>query len=176
MPLFKRSDNPGLDRLAPSEERKRDALNREVMQAQARSPGRTLEDVNLEILARKVREETTEFLWPFLLGWQFLQMGQFDDALGTLEDANTKRPGDCRGAYAVATVYYTAATQARWPDGRWTEGEVSLGMSLTQLYQNALREFGEALESTESGRDRRLVQSSIDAIELALNEGQTRGR
>ena len=37
MPLFKRSDNPGLDRLTSSEERKRDALNREVMQAQARS-------------------------------------------------------------------------------------------------------------------------------------------
>jgi tetratricopeptide (TPR) repeat protein len=146
------------------------------MQAQARSPGRTLEDVNLEILARKAREEPTDFLWPFLLGWQFLQMGQFDDALKALENAKTKRPGDCRGAYAVATVYYTAATQARWPDGRWTEGEVSLGMSLIQLDQNALREFREALELAESGRDRGLIQSSIDAIELTLRGRQTRGR
>ena len=124
--------------------------------------------MNQEILVRKAREETAEFLWPFLLGWQYLQMGQFDDALRSLEDAKTKRPGDCRGAYGVATVYYTAATQARWPDGRWTEGEVSLGMSLTQLYQNALREFREALELAERGKDRRLVQSSIDAIELAV--------
>lgn len=173
MPLFKRSDNPGLDRLTPSEERKRDVLNREVTQAQARSPGRALEDVNLEILARKAREETTEFLWPFLLGWQYLQMGQFDDALRALKDAKSKRPGDCRGAYAVASVYYAAATQARSPSGQWPEGNVYLGMSVSELYAGALYEFGEALKLAESGKDKRHITSTGGVI-LATIAGSRR--
>lgn len=164
MPLFKRSDNPGLDRFTPGEKRKRDALNAEVTQALAGSPGRTLQDVNREILARKAREDGTEFLWPFLLGWQFLQMGQFEDALRALEDAKGRRPADPRGAYAVATVYYTAATEARQPSGQWPEGKVRLGMSVAELYAGALHQFGEALRLAETGRDRRLIKSTGGAI------------
>jgi len=183
MPLFKRSDSPWPDRLSQSEERKRDALNQEVAEAAGASALTTLEAENERLLKRKAAEEPTEFLWPCLLGWQYLRQavldpeaGNFEAALSALRDASSRNPGDPRGPYAVATVYYTAATQARLPDGRWTEGEISLGMSLTQLYQNALREFRKALELTERGKDRRLVQPSIDAIELALAGRQSRGR
>jgi tetratricopeptide (TPR) repeat protein len=176
MPLFKRSANPGLDGFTPDEKRKRDALNREVMQTSANSPGRALEDINLEILTRKGREEKSEFLWPFLQGWQLLQMGRLEDALGALENAKNRRPGDSRGAYAVATVYYTASTQARGLSGQWPQGEAYLGMSMADLYGNALQQFGEALALAETGRDRRVIQSSIEVIDrtVALHR-MTRG-
>lgn len=179
MPLFKRNDTPELDRPSRTEERKIETHNWEMAQRAGASDLATLEDENERLLKRKAAEEPTEFLWPYLLGWQYLRQaalhsgaGSFEAALAALRDASSRSPLDPRGPYGVATVYYTAATQALLRHGGWPEGEVSLGMSLTQLYENALREFRKTLELTDRGKDRRLVQSSIDTIELALRRRQ----
>lgn len=167
MPLFKGSDSPGLDRLTRDEERKRDGANAEVLQA-AGSGLTTLEAENERVLKRKAAEEPTEFLWPYLLGWQYLGAGRFEEALSVLKDAKTKRPGDLRGPYGVATVYNGAAAQACTELGPSAEGEVRLGMSMSQLHESALREFNEALQLAERGRDKQLIIETMAPIAAVL--------
>ena len=96
MPLFKRSDSPELDRLSRSEERKRDALNQAVAEAAGASTlvadedgefPSTLQDENERLLKRKTAEEPTEFLWPYLLGWQYLRQAALDPRAGNFQAA-----------------------------------------------------------------------------------------
>lgn len=159
MPLFGGSKRPDLDGLTKDEQRRRDALNPEVIRRAGSEIG-TIGQANaaLQVLREKAEAEPGEFLWPLLLGRQYMSMRRFTAAIGAFEDAIKRDENDIRGHYGAGYAYFQAAEARRTLGEAATEEVTPLDLTVDNLYQEALRNVRKAQTLAESKERDRLGQ------------------
>lgn len=145
MPLFGGSSRPDMDGLTKDEEKRRNALNPEVIKRAGSEIG-TVGQANaaLQILREKVEQEPRDFLWPLLLGRQYMSTGRFKAAIEAFEDAIRRDESDIRGYFAAGHAYFQAAEYLRNHGDAATNDVVPLDMTVDNLHQEALRNIRKA--------------------------------
>ena len=168
MPLFGGSNRPDLDGLTKDEEKRRDALNPEVIKRAGSEIG-TVGQANaaLTILREKVDQEPREFLWSLLLGRQYMSMRRYTAAIQAFEDAIKRDENDIRGYFGAGHAYMQAAEVRRNLGDAATEDVVPLDMTVDNLHQEALRNVRKAQTMAEK-KERDQLGQLASTIEHAV--------
>jgi tetratricopeptide (TPR) repeat protein len=168
MPLFGGSSRAPLDGLTREEEKRRDALNPEVIRRAGGEVGTVGQaQAALAILREKVDAESGDFLWALLLGRQYMSMRRFAPAIGAFEDAIRRDGEDVRGYYGAGQAYFQAA-EARKVLGEAATDEVTpLDMTVDNLHQEALRNVRKA-QTVADKKERNELGEFASLIEKAV--------
>jgi tetratricopeptide (TPR) repeat protein len=168
MPLFGGNNRPSLDGLTKDEEKRRDALNPEVIRRAGSEIG-TVGQTNaaLAILREKAEAEPRDFLWALLLGRQHMSMRRFTAAIDAFEDAIRRDENDIRGYYGAGYAYFQAAEARRDLGDAATEEVTPLAMTVDNLHQEALRNVRKAQTMAEKKERDQLAQFA-STIEKAV--------
>ena len=168
MPLFGGSSKPDLEGLTKEEEKRRDALNPEVIRRAGGEVG-TVGQANaaLAILREKHEEQPEEFLWALLLGRQYMSMRRYSAAIQAFEDAIKRDENDVRGYYGAGHAYFQAAESRRSLGDAATEDVTPLEMTVDNLHQEALRNVRRA-QTLADKKDRDTLGQFASAIEKAV--------
>jgi tetratricopeptide (TPR) repeat protein len=169
MPLFGGSSRPDMDGLTKDEEKRRDALNPEVIKRAGSEIG-TVGQANaaLQILREKVDQEPREFLWPLLLGRQYMSMGRFKAAIEAFEVAVRQDEKDVRGYFGAGHAYFQAAEYRRNHGDAATDDIVPLDMTVDNLHQEALRNIRKA-QTLADKKERDELGQFASTIEHAVS-------
>ena len=188
MPLFGGSKRPRLDGLTKEEERRRDALNPEVMRRAGETGVAGQAPAALAILKEKTEAESHDFLWPCLLGWHLMSMRRFSPAIEAFTEAGRRDATDLRGYFGAGRAYFEAAearlslgeaAEARLSLGEAAEARLSLGeaapadvtvadMTVDNMYQQALRNLRRALELAEEKTERDQLREAVSNVDRAV--------
>jgi len=168
MPLFGGSSRPPLDGLTKDEEKRRDALNPEVIRRAGGEVG-TVGQANaaLAILREKVDAETEDFLWALLLGRQYMGMRRFAPAIEAFEDAIRRDVDDVRGYYGAGQAYFQAAETRKALGEAATDEVTPLNMTVDNLHQEALRNVRKA-QTLADKKERSELGEFASTIEKAV--------
>jgi tetratricopeptide (TPR) repeat protein len=168
MPLFGGKTRPDMDGLTKEEEKRRDALNPEVIRRAGGEVG-TVGQANaaLAILREKTEQEPRDFLWHLLLGRQYMSMRRFTAAIQSFEDAIKRDENDIRGYYSAGHAYFQAAEVRRNLGDAATEDVVPLDMTVDNLHQEALRNVRKAQTLAEK-KERDELGQFASTIEKAV--------
>jgi tetratricopeptide (TPR) repeat protein len=168
MPLFGGNNRPSLDGLTKDEEKRRDALNPEVIRRAGSEIG-TVGQTNaaLAILREKAEAEPRDFLWALLLGRQHMSMRRFTAAIDAFEDAIRRDENDIRGYYGAGYAYFQAAEARRDLGDAATEEVTPLAMTVDNLHQEALRNVRKAQTMAEK-KERDQLGQFASTIEKAV--------
>jgi tetratricopeptide (TPR) repeat protein len=165
MPIFGGSKRPKLDGLTRNEQKRRDALNPEVLR---RSGQQGATEAALSVLYEKAEEEPREPLWPLLLGSQLMTTGRFAPALAAFTEASSRDAGEVRAHYGAAMACYQAAEYKR-AHGEAPDAAAELPeQSASSLYQESLRHFQAAMELTPDKSERDELASSAAIVRRAI--------
>jgi tetratricopeptide (TPR) repeat protein len=168
MPIFGGSKRPKLDGLTRDEEKRRDALNGEVMRRAGEKGVAGQGVAALALLREKADSEAGDFLWAWLLGTQYISFGRFTPAIEAFNAAIERNPDDVRGHFAAGSAYFQAG-EARLKLGpAATDDVVPADLTADNLYHEALRNFRRALEATTEKSERDQLQAAVAAVERAL--------
>ena len=169
MPLFGGSSRPDMDGLTKDEEKRRDALNPEVIKRAGSEIG-TVGQANaaLQILREKVDQEPREFLWPLLLGRQYMSIGRLKAAIDAFEAAVLRDEKDVRGYFGAGHAYFQAAEYRRNHGDAATEDIVPLDMTVDNLHQEALRNIRKA-QTVADKKERDQLGQLASTIEHAVS-------
>lgn len=168
MPLFGGGSRPSMDGLTKDEEKRRDALNPEVIRRAGGEVG-TVGQANaaLAILREKAEAEPKDFLWPLLLGRQYMSMRRFTAAIQAFEDAINRDEDDIRGYYGAGHAYFQAAEARRSLGAAATDEVAPLEMTVDNLHQEALRNVRKA-QTMADKRERDELGQIASTIEKAV--------
>lgn len=168
MPLFGGTPRPPMDGLSKDEEKRRDALNPEVIKRAGGEVG-TVGQMNaaLAVLREKVQAEPRNFLWPLLLGRQYLSMRRYTAAIQAFEDAIEVDENDVRGYYGAGNAYFQAAEARRTMGDAITEEIAPLEMTVDNLHQEALRNVRKA-QTLADKKERDELGQIASTIEKAV--------
>jgi len=168
MPLFGGSNRPKLDGLTKEEEKRRDALNPEVLRRAGEKGVAGQAPAAAAILREKSDEEPRESLWPLLLGWQQMSLNRFANAVDAFSIVVERNSSELRGYYGAGAAYFQAAETKQSLGDAATEDVVPPGLTADNLYHEALRSFRRALELTNEKSERDQLQNAIGGVERAL--------
>jgi len=168
MPLFGGKDRPDMDGLTKDEEKRRNALNPEVIKRAGSEIG-TFGQANaaLAILRERVDAEPRDFLWSLLLGRQYMSMNRFALAIDAFEDAMRRDADDIRGHYGAGCAYFQAAEARRSMGDAATDEITRLDMTVDNLLQEALRNvrkaqgMGDKKERDQLGQFASTIESAV---------------
>jgi tetratricopeptide (TPR) repeat protein len=148
-----------MDGLTKDEEKRRNALNPEVVKRAGGEIG-TVGQANaaLQILREKVEQDPKDFLWPLLLGRQYMSMNRYALAIQAFEDAISRDDGDIRGYYGAGYAYFQAAEARRNLGDAATDEMTRLDMTVDNLHQEALRNVRKAQGMAEKKERDQLAQ------------------
>lgn len=168
MPLFGSRPRASMDGLTREEEKRRNALNPEVIKRAGGEVG-TVGQANaaLAVLREKVNEEPREFLWPLLLGRQYMSMRRYAHAIQAFEDAVKLDGDDIRGYYGAGLAYFQAAEARRNLGDAVTDEVAPLDMTVDNLHQEALRNIRKAQTMAEK-KERDELGQIASTIEKAV--------
>ena len=168
MPLFGGPSKPEIDGLTKDEEKRRNALNPEVIKRAGSEIG-TVGQANaaLAILREKVEEQPEDFLWHLLLGRQYMSMRRFTAAIEAFEEAVKRDETDIRGYYGAGSAYFQAAEARRSLGDAATEEVTPLSMTVDNLHQEALRNVRKAQTLAEK-KERDQLGQFASTIEKAV--------
>lgn len=168
MPLFGGSSRASMDGLTKDEEKRRDALNPEVIKRAGGEVG-TVGQSNaaLAVLREKIEQEPRDFLWPLLLGRQHMSMGRFKSAIDAFEDAITRDEDDIRGYFGAGQAYFQAAEYRRNHGDASSDDIVPLNMTVDNLHQEALRNIRKA-QTMADKKERDELGQIASTIEKAV--------
>ena len=168
MPLFGGSKRPRLDGLTKEEERRRDALNPEVMRRAGETGVAGQAPAALAILKEKTEAESHDFLWPCLLGWHLMSMRRFSPAIEAFTEAGRRDATDLRGYFGAGRAYFEAA-EARLSLGEAAPADVTVAdMTVDNMYQQALRNLRRALELAEEKTERDQLREAVSNVDRAV--------
>jgi tetratricopeptide (TPR) repeat protein len=168
MPLFGGSKRPKLDGLTKEEEKRRDALNPEVMRRAGEKGVAGQGIAALGILREKTNAEHADFLWPWLLGSQYLSFQRYTPAIEAFNQAIERDAAEVRGYYGAGTAYFQAGEAKLNLGAAATEDVVPPNLTPDNLYHEALRNFKKALDLTDEKSERDQLQQAVAAIDRAL--------
>jgi hypothetical protein len=168
MPLFGGSNRPRLDGLTKDEEKRRDALNPEVMRRAGEKGVAGQGPAALAILREKTEAERGDFLWPCLLGWQYMSMRRFAPAAEAFVEAASRDGDDVRAYYGAGHAYFEAA-EAKLALGPAATDEVTFeALTVDSMYQESVRHFRKALDLTTDKGERDKLRESVGVVEKAI--------
>jgi tetratricopeptide (TPR) repeat protein len=168
MPLFGTSRRPKLDGLTRDEERRRDALNPEVLRRAGEGGVAGQGPAALAVLRERTEAEPNEFLWPCLLGWQYMSMRRFAPAITAFSEAVRRDDSEVRGYYGAGAAYFDAAEGKLARGAATTDDTAPEDLTVDNLYHESLRNFRRALELTNDKGERDQLRQAIAAVEKAV--------
>ncbi len=173
MPIFS-SKRPNLDGLTRDEEKRRDALNPEVLSRSGEKGIVGQAPAALDILREKMVAEPAERLWPMLLGSQLMSMRRFGQAINAFEEAVTRDESEVRAHYGVGMACYRAAEYKQEYGEAATEDVAPMELTVENLYQDGLRHFRRTMDLTPDKGERDELASAAAIVERAI--ARKRGR
>ena len=173
MPIFS-SKRPKLDGLTRDEEKRRDALNPEVLRRTGEKGIVGQAPAALDVLREKMAAEPTEGLWPMLLGSQMMSMRRFGQAIEAFEEAVARDESEVRAHYGAGMACYRAAEYKQEYGEAATEEVAPMDLTVENLYQEALRHFRRAMDLTPDKGERDELASAAATVERAV--ARKRGR
>jgi hypothetical protein len=168
MPLFGGIKRPKLDGLTKEEEKRRDALNPEVLRRAGEGGVAGQAPAALAILREKTDEEPGEFLWACLLGWQYMSMRRFTPAIQAFNQAIERDGQEVRGFYGAGTAYFQAAEGKLQYGPATTEETAPADMTVDNLYHESARSFRRAMDITKEKDERDQLKKALAAVEAAI--------
>jgi tetratricopeptide (TPR) repeat protein len=168
MPLFGGSKRPKLDGLTKEEEKRRDALNPEVLQRAGEGGVAGQGPAALAVLREKADAEHDDFLWPCLLGWQYMGMRRFAPAIEAFNEAVRREPSEVRAYYGAGAAYFEAAEGKLNRGAATTEDVAPASLTVDNLYHESLRSFRHALDLTSDKDERNQLRQAIATVEKAV--------
>ena len=173
MPIFS-SKRPKLDGLTREEEKRRDALNPEVLKRSGEKGVVGQAPAAMAVLREKMAAEPAELLWPLLLGSQMMSMRRYGQAIEAYEEAVARDESEVRPHYGAAMACYRAAEYKQEYGAAATEDVAPADLTVENLYQEALRHFRRAMELTPDKRERDELATAAATVERAV--ARKRGR
>jgi hypothetical protein len=168
MPIFGGTKRRKLDGLTKDEEKRRDALNPEVLRRAGEKGVVGQAPAAAALLREKQDEEPQEFLWPYLLGWQMMLQRRYTPAIEAFTTAVSRDGSEVRGHYGAGAAYFDAA-EAKLSRGDASTEDVSpSAMTVDNLYHESLRHFRRALELTNDKDEREMIRNALAGIDKAI--------
>jgi tetratricopeptide (TPR) repeat protein len=167
MPLFGGAKRPPLDGLTKEEEKRRDALNPEVLRRAGEKGVAGQAPAAAAILREKTEAEPKEPLWPLLLGWQMVSLRRYPPAVEAFREVIARDPEEVRAYFGLGNACFYAAEDTR-PRSEEPGGSALAGMTTDNLYHEAKRNFQRALEMTPDKGERERLRNSIANVDRAL--------
>lgn len=168
MPIFGGSKRPKLDGLTRDEERRRDALNPEVLRRAGEGGVAGQAPAAVAVLREKTEAEAGEFLWPCLLGWQLMSMRRYAPAIEAFGQAVSRDEDEVRGYYGAGVAYFQAG-EAKHDLGAAAPTDVApVEMTVDNLYHESARNFRRAMELTNDREERARLREALTAVEKAV--------
>jgi tetratricopeptide (TPR) repeat protein len=168
MPIFGGSKRPRLDGLTREEEKRRDALNPEVLRRAGETGVMGQAPAAAALLREKIEAEPAEVLWPLLLGNQMMSMRRYGQAIQAFSEALQRDPLELRAHYGAGMAFFQAA-EYRQEHGPAASAEVAPeDVTVDTLYQEALRHFRAALDLTQERSERDQLAAAAATVERAV--------
>ena len=162
MPLFGGSKRPKLDGLTKDEEKRRDALNPEVLRRAGEKRRRGAGAGRGGILREKA-DGAAEYLWPLLLGWQQMSLRRYALAIEAFGEVIGRDNKEIRAHYGAGAAYFQAAeAKQNLGAGGYRRGGPA-GMTVDNLYHESARNFRKALELATEKSERDELQNAVAA-------------
>jgi tetratricopeptide (TPR) repeat protein len=171
MPLFGGNKRPKLDGLTRDEEKRRDALNPEVLRRSGEKGVAGQAPAAAALLREKMAADPGDHLWPLLLGWQMMSLKRYSPAIEAFSAAVARAPDaldELRCAYGAGAAYFEAAEAKLARGDATTEDVAPPEMTVENLYHEALRSFRRALELTNDGGERDQIRNAIATVERGV--------
>lgn len=168
MPIFGGSKRPKLDGLTREEERRRDALNPEVLRRAGEKGVVGQAPAAAALLREKQETEPDEVLWPLLLGWQMMSLHRYAPAIEAFTEAVKRDGEEVRGHYGAGAAYFDSAEAKQSRGDAATDDVAPGGLTVDNLFHESLRYFRRALELTDDKGERDAVRSAVAAVEKAI--------
>jgi tetratricopeptide (TPR) repeat protein len=174
MPIFGSVRRPKLDGWTREEEKRRDALSPEVLKRSGEIGEEGQGPAAVKVLREQMALEPADRLWPLLLGSQMMSLRRYGQAIEAFEAAVTRDANEVRGYYGAGMACYKAA-EYKQKYGAAATGEVApAGLTVENLYQEALRHFRRAMELTPDKAERDELASAVAIVTRAV--ARKRGR
>jgi hypothetical protein len=168
MPIFGGSKRPKLDGLTKDEEKRRDALNPEVLRRSGEKGVAGQAPAAAALLREKVEADSGEYLWPLLLGWQMMSLKRFAPAIEAFVQTVQRSDNEVRGHYGAGAAYFEAA-EAKLTHGPATTDDLAPeSMTVDNLYHESLRHFRRAMELTGDSSEREQLRNAASTVEKAI--------
>jgi tetratricopeptide (TPR) repeat protein len=168
------SKRPRLDGLTREEEKRRDALNPEVLRRSGEKGVAGQAPAAMTVLREKMADETTDWLWPQLLGSQMMSMRRYGQAIEAFEEAVARDEEEVRSHFGAAMACYRAGEYKNEYGDAATEEVAPAHLTVENLYQEALRHFRRAMELTPDRGERDELAAAAATVERAVT--RKRGR
>jgi hypothetical protein len=168
MPLFGGSKRPKLDGLTKDEEKRRDALNPEVLRRAGEKGVAGQGPAALALLKEKTEAERQEFLWPCLLGWQYMSMRRYAPAAEAVVTAVVRDEKDVRGYFGAGHAYFEAAETKQNLGAAATDEVTFDNLTVDNMYHESLRYFRRGMELTNDKGERDQLREAVGVVEKAL--------
>jgi hypothetical protein len=168
MPIFGSSKRPKLDGLTKDEEKRRDALNPEVLRRAGEGGVAGQGPAAVAVLREKSAEDAGEFLWPCLLGWQLMSMRRYAPAIEAFGQAVRRDDSEVRGYYGAGVAFFQAG-EAKRDMGPAAPADVApADMTVDNLFQESARSFRRAMDLTNDREERATLREALSAVEKAV--------
>ncbi len=165
MPLFG-GKRPPLDGLTKEEEKRRGELNDALAERTAGKDGAAQGAAIIEVLQEHSAAESSEFLWPLLIGWQMMSMRHFTDAIDSFKEAAGRNGNEVRSFYGGGSAYMKAGASAQSLGSSVTAAMVPPNKSAEDLYIEAGRCFQTAITLTKD-------KNELEQLHQAESEAAT---
>jgi tetratricopeptide (TPR) repeat protein len=168
MPILGGSKRPRLEGLTKEEERRRDALNPEVLRRAGEKGVAGQAPAAAALLREKLHAERDEYLWPLLLGHQMMSMRRYSQAIDAFEEAVRRQEGEVRAHYGAGMAYYQAGDYKQDRGSAAAHDVAPPDLTVDNLYQESLRHFRRALELTHDRSERDDLRNASAVVEKAI--------
>jgi hypothetical protein len=170
MPLFGGKNRPKLDGLTKEEEKLRDSLNPEVLRRAGEKGVAGQMPAAAALLREKTDAETSNYLWPLLLGFQMRSMHRFDQSVEAFVETLKRSPKEIRAYFGAGNAFWDAAQIRREaaPDAPIPAG-VFPDMTIENLLHEAKRNFVAAQELAEGKEERDRLRNAVANCDTLLS-------
>jgi tetratricopeptide (TPR) repeat protein len=167
MPIFGGAKRPKLDGLTRDEEKRRDALNPEVLRRAGEKGVAGQAPAAASLLREKMNAEPRDPLWPLLLGHQMMSMRRYALAIEAFEEAVGRDDDEIRAHYGAAHAHFQAAEAKQTMGDAATDDVTPAEMTIDNLYHEALRHFRRAQELADK-TERDELSKATSVVEKAI--------
>jgi tetratricopeptide (TPR) repeat protein len=168
MPILGGNKRLRLDGITKEEEKRRDALNPEVLRRAGEKGVAGQGPAAAALLREKLNTQRDDYLWPLLLGHQMMSMRRYGQAIDAFEEAIRRREGEVRAHYGAGMAYYQAGDYKQDRGAAASHDVAPPDLTVDNLYQESLRHFRRAMELTRNRSERDDLRGATAVVEKAI--------